>query len=103
MKKTNVAKMIRGGKTVESIIKRQVRDYLARKGWFIFPVLQGLGAYKGITDFIACKNGWTLFLEIKTPAGKQSEHQLEFERRILKAGGRYMVIRDIDDLIKKGF
>jgi hypothetical protein len=39
--------------TPETLIKRDVKRYLALKGWFYFPILQGLGAHKGILRF--CK------------------------------------------------
>jgi hypothetical protein len=44
-------------KQLEGQIKASVKDYLLRTGWHAFPVLQGLGAYKGISDLIAVKDG----------------------------------------------
>lgn len=89
--------------TPETSVKNQIKQYLAYKGFFIFPVLQGLGAYKGISDYIAMKEGCgVLFIEVKRPAGVQSEHQIEFQRKVEAAGQRYIVARSIDDLIKVG-
>lgn len=84
--------------TPETLLKRDVKRYLSLTGWFCFPVLQGLGAYKGIPDIIACRKGVTLFCEIKSPKGKQSPDQQEFEQRIKEAGCIYLLIRDVDDL-----
>ena len=86
--------------TPETIIKNQCRDYLRWKGWFVFPVLQGLGAHRGISDMIAVKDGQTLFVEIKTPKGRQSEHQKRFEADIVEHGGSYLLIRSLDDLME---
>lgn len=95
--------------TQETVIKKQVRDFLRLNGWFVFHVLQGLGAYPGVSDFIALKGGKVLFLEIKTPAGKdkrgrkkaagkQSGNQIDFEREIDSRGGMYFVVRSVEDI-----
>jgi len=84
----------------ENEIKKQVKDYLNATGWFNFHVLQGMGAYKGIPDIIAIKNNRVLFLEIKRPGGKQSEHQRQFQIFIEGHGGEYCIIKCLDDLIK---
>ena len=84
----------------ENEIKRQVKDYLNIKGYFHFHILQGIGAFKGIPDIIAIKNGRVLFLEIKRPGGKQSEHQRQFQIFIEGHGGEYYIVKNLDDLIK---
>lgn len=85
--------------TPETLLKQDVRRYLSITGWFCFPVLQGLGAYKGITDFIAVKNGQVIFVECKSPKGKQSPYQQEFERQIKESGGIYLLVKDVADLM----
>lgn len=89
--------------TPETALKKQIRQYLALKGWYVFPILQGMCAYKGIADLIAMKDGICYFLEAKSPRGKQSDHQVRFQQRVEDAGGRYRVIRSLDDLIVEGF
>ena len=88
--------------TPETLLKREVRRYLGLKGWFTFPILQGLGAMKGIPDIIACRAGQVLFLECKSVKGRQSEHQKEFQRMIELHGCRYLLIRSVEDLISAG-
>jgi len=44
-------------KIAEADIKNQVKDYLSLKGYFHFHILQGLGAFKGVPDRIAVKDG----------------------------------------------
>jgi Holliday junction resolvase len=84
----------------ETDIKRQVKTWLTYMGYFNFHVLQGMGAFKGIPDRIAVKNGVVYFIEVKTPKGIQSEYQIEFQKNIEKAGGRYMLVRSLEELIK---
>lgn len=85
--------------TPETALKRDVKRYLTFKRYFCFSILQGLGAYKGIPDIIACRNGQVLFIECKAPKGKQSPDQIEFEKRIKEAGSNYLLIKDINELI----
>lgn len=88
-------------KITEADIKNQVKDYLSLKGYFHFPILQGLGAYKGIPDRIAIKDGRVLFLEIKKPVGwKQSDEQEDFQADIEGSKGEYILVRCLEDLMK---
>lgn len=89
-------------KISESDIRRQVRDYLRVKGWFVFHVLQGLGCYLGVTDLIAVKDGRVLFIELKTARGRQSQHQKKFQADLEAAGGEYVLCRGVDELQKRG-
>ena len=87
-------------KISENDIKLQVKQYLSLKGWFHFPILQGLGAYKGIPDRIAIKNSRTIYLEVKKPGGTLSPDQIDFEKNIIYQKGEYFLIDNLDDLIK---
>lgn len=90
-------------KVTEADIRRQVRDYLRIRGWFVFHILQGgVGVYRGITDLIAAKDGRVLFIELKTARGRQSEHQKKFQSDIEAHGGEYVLCRGVDDLLKRG-
>lgn len=87
-------------KITESDVKKLTRDYMQIKGWFIFPILQGLGAHKGISDFIAIKAGRTVYLETKSPAGKQRPGQVIFQAEIEAKGGEYFLVDCFADLQK---
>ncbi len=89
-------------KMTETDIRRQVQDYLRWRNWFVFYVLQGLGAYRGIPDLIAVKCGRVLFIELKTPRGRQSDHQKQFQYDLEVAGGEYILCRGVDDLKERG-
>ena len=88
----------------EAEILRLVKDYLTLKGWFWFRIQQGIGVYKGISDLIAIKGGRVLFIEVKgqSKKAKQSNDQIEFEKKIVSHGGEYVLVRYLDDLIQKG-
>lgn len=87
------------GQQPETVIKKQIKQYLQLTGWFVFYNLQGVGAYKGIPDFICVKDGQVVFLEIKTATGKLSQHQGKFRGDIESHGGRYVVARCVEDVI----
>ncbi len=82
----------------ESDIKKQVVPYLRLKGWFVFPIMQGALAYRGISDLIAIKQGRVLFVELKTAHGVLSDYQKKFQEDITTHGGEYLVIRSVEDL-----
>ena len=88
----------------EAEILKLVKDYLTIKGWFWFRIQQGIGAYKGISDLIAIKGGRVLFIEVKgqSKKAKQSNDQIEFEKKIVSHGGEYVLVKYLDDLVKRG-
>jgi len=85
----------------ENEIKRQVKNWLTLKGYFSFHLLAGMGAFKGAPDRIAIKDKQVYFIEVKKPKGGiQSEYQIQFQKDIEKQGGKYMLVRCLEDLIK---
>ena len=87
-------------KITEADIKKLCRDYLQIKGWFIFPILQSMGCYLGISDFIAIKGSRTIYIETKSPRGKQSKEQEIFQQEIEMHGGEYWLIDCWEDILK---
>lgn len=85
--------------TEETQIKHQIRDYLDLKGIFHFPILQGLGAAKGIPDRIAVKDGRFYAIEVKARNGRLSPYQIEFRDRLEQAGGVYLEARSLEDVM----
>jgi hypothetical protein len=61
---------------------------------------QSLGSYRGIADLYALKDGRSAWIEVKTPKGRQSEAQLQFEDDVKKHGGSYIVARSLEDVIR---
>ena len=87
-------------KITESDIKKLTRDYMQIKGWFIFPILQSMGCYPGISDFISIKFGRVIFIETKKPGGKQSQVQKDFQALVEVHGGEYFLVDCYEDLVK---
>lgn len=87
-------------KTGEGSVKTQIKGYMKLKGWFIFPILQGLGSYPGISDFIAVKFGRTLYIEAKGLEGSQRPNQKDFQADIEAHGGIYYLVECLEDVIE---
>lgn len=83
----------------ETSIKSQVKEYLALRGIFSFPLTQGLGSYRGLPDRVAHYKGEVLYFELKTPKGNLSEWQENFKAQCEADGIKYFVIRSLEDLI----
>ena len=85
--------------TEETDIKHAVKEYLDIMGIFSYPILQGIGAYKGLPDRVMHFNRRTVYLEIKKPKGKLSPHQELFKMRCEDDCITYLVIRSLDDIM----
>jgi len=99
----------------ESQLEVQVCHYMALKRLMFwkqpqrgyFDVKQGrfradVNPYvrKGVPDIIWVHEGMFIGLELKSHKGKQSPHQLEFERDLKAAGGRYYVIQSFEQAME---
>lgn len=82
----------------ESDIQRQIKEYLQWRGWFMVKIHQSLGSYRGIADLYALKNGRHVWIEVKTPAGRQSVDQERFQADVEAHGGTYVLARCVDDV-----
>ena len=61
------------------------------------------GVKRGIADVIlqVPKKGYaSLCLEFKTPTGRQSDEQKEYQRQVEMAGSKYVVVRSVQQAIK---
>ncbi len=87
--------------TPENMVKKSVKDLLAYLHIFNFPVLQGMGAQKGICDRIAIYKGVFVAIEVKAPGKKPSKDQQDFLAAVEKAGGISIVATSPDDVIDK--
>jgi Holliday junction resolvase len=85
--------------TPETIVKRQIKQYLWIRGWFNFHLTAGIGSYLGLPDRIAIKDGRVLFIEIKAPKGVQSNYQKRFQKYIECCGGEYVLARSVEDVM----
>lgn len=61
-----------------------------------FRVTFGVGNPGG-ADLIGCFRGIFVAVEIKTPEGRQSKEQRQFQQLIESKGGVYTILRSVDD------
>jgi hypothetical protein len=54
------------------------------------------GTMAGVSDLIVVLNGKTIFVELKTEIGKQSEAQLKFQKNIENLNQEYYLIRSLE-------
>jgi Holliday junction resolvase len=69
-------------------------QYSAKRGRWIKSTVK-----RGIGDIIACINGHFVMIEIKTGKDRQSEWQKQTERQVIKAGGKYWIIKEIRQFV----
>lgn len=103
----------------ESDLKRAVEDYLtfkmnSGKLWFArlnsgdFFVSDPAGLFRrrikgcaaGTADFLVILNGQSIFIELKSLKGKQKDNQKEFEVIVKSVGAKYLLVRDVEEVIK---
>lgn len=61
------------------------------------------GLMAGVSDLIVLLPGKTIFVEIKTHTGRQSDVQKEFENQVNNLGFDYWIIRSKKDFIQHLF
>ena len=62
--------------------------------------LKAEGALAGVADLNFYYRGRTLFIEMKTPDGRQSPAQKQWQRTMEAQGFRYVICRSIDDFTR---
>lgn len=61
------------------------------------PELVRTGLYPGAADLMVIHFGKVLFIENKTPTGRQSPHQKNFQQHVESLGFPYYICRSLDD------
>jgi hypothetical protein len=84
--------------TPETAIKKQIKDYLRYRGWYVYHNMAGLGSLPGLSDLTAVKDGLVLWIEVKAPRGQVSEFQERFGEAIGRHGGHYLVAYGYEDV-----
>lgn len=96
----------------EHAIEQQILEWLNLEGWLAWKLKDSAsydpgqkkfltpGGFRinGVSDVVAVKDGVVLFLEVKTEKGRQSDAQKMFEKKLAEKGGRYFVVRSLDDV-----
>lgn len=105
-------------KVKEKDIQNAILEYLHLRGIFAWPI-QNQGQYDpfkkiyrktpkwfvhGLPDIqAALSRGRALHIEVKSPTGKQSDHQKIFQEKVERAGHSYIVARsvqEVDDFLR---
>lgn len=74
----------------------------AKRGRVTAAILKAEGALAGVSDIILLFPAGTcpfLCIEMKTPKGRQSPAQKEFQNNVEAVGGRYALVRSFDEFV----
>lgn len=82
------------GKCREAVFWRNNCGVAEMRGGF--KVRFGVGSPGG-SDLIGVFRGRAIFVEIKTPTGRQSPEQKTFEQLVRGKGGIYAIVRSVDE------
>lgn len=58
---------------------------------------KAIGMMSGVSDLIIITDKWTIFVEVKTQTGVQSESQKRFQSIVEALGYEYMLVRSLED------
>ena len=98
----------------ESTLQKRIADFLVRMGFMVTRINSSvhvtdggvhLASYRvvntnataGHADLLVCRQGRAWYVEVKTPTGKQSPKQREFQDTCIKYGMPYYIVRSIDE------
>ena len=62
--------------------------------------LKATGLVAGVSDLIVVQPNRCIFVELKIEKGKQSEHQISFQKKVELLGFEYHIVRSLEDFIK---
>ncbi len=82
----------------ETKIRRAIADFLKVNGWKVVRIVQSALSEKGIPDLVAIRGGQVVWIEVKTPAGRLSEHQKRWLQDLEDHGGWWIVARSVEDV-----
>lgn len=104
--------MLKNKNIPEKYIERQILNYLRTQGWLACKIRTSGRIIKGnvfalpkdelgVSDIIACSpDGLFHGLEIKNAKGKQSDYQIMWGNMVKRIGGRYTVLRSLEEAIE---
>lgn len=82
----------------ETLIRHSVTAALRLAGWDVTYHLQGVGCRRGFPDLTAMKDGKTVYIEVKTETGRQSDYQKYFQKVCENHGCKYILARSTADI-----
>lgn len=57
---------------------------------------KAMGVVKGVSDFILILPGMVMFIELKLPTGRQSDEQIDFQKKVVGRSHPYTIIRSVN-------
>jgi hypothetical protein len=87
-------------KIPEKNIQAAIKDYLRVTGWYVWKNPPSIYSGKGLTDLEAVKDGVVLYIEVKSEDGVLSKDQKAHRDNLVRAGAKYIMARDADEVIK---
>ena len=95
-KETTIQNAIRAVLSDAGIVRRNnVGTFITANGT---PIVIGIPGESDLTLFT--RTGQTIFIEVKTPVGRQSKKQKHFQNVVESFGFRYMIMRSVGDAKK---
>lgn len=96
-----VAMVIRGAMAKARIPSKIIDTITA----IVSQQMKNMGLRSGVSDMIVTlPRGKVLFIEFKTPEGRQSPNQVEFQQTVESTGHKYYVVRSLEqfkDIVTK--
>lgn len=74
------------------VVRNNVGKFFTANG---YPIAIGVAGLADLTLFAA--GGKTIFIEVKTPTGRQSGQQKRFEKAVTKLGYDYIIMRSVEE------
>lgn len=84
----------------EAKLRQKVYRRLKKLDIFYMPIVGHPTQTRGMPDLILIIDGLFVGIELKAGKNKQSESQVEMEKKITKAGGKYYVVRSVAGLME---
>jgi Holliday junction resolvase len=81
---------------LEAKIQRDIMRYLQLRGFKVYKISDRFRS--GIPDLYACRDGRSIWFEVKTPDGRLSKLQEHEIRQLLAAGAQACVVRSVEDV-----
>lgn len=94
----------------DTALEKDIASYciqaLQYAGWYCRQVENKKFVKSGFSDWVIIRRGVVIFIEFKSKTGKQRPEQVEFMKEVLRHGGDYRVVRNLDqimDLLGRGW
>jgi hypothetical protein len=81
----------------EAKIGRKIKEWVERRGGFIFKLHGGPQQMAGLPDLICCIHGLFIGIEVKQPGNNPTERQKFVHSLIRRSGGVVIVAHSVEE------